>query len=91
MNYNKLTELYNSNLSDEQIFNKILDYILLTNNIVYRDLYEPIKIVSSIPDNRIIGKKIYRIKYYLNDIYNKNELKRDKLNELLNFKVTSML
>ena len=91
MNYNKLAELYNSSLSDEQIFNDIINHILMRNNIIYRDLYEPIKIASIPPDTRIIKKRIYRIKYYLNDIYNKNELKRDKLNDLLNFKIDSML
>ena len=92
MNYNKLSELYNNkSISDEEIFAEILKCVTYREDVYIKDLYGDIKIISNQPQPRIMKKRINRINHYLTDIYNKNEIKRNQLNDLLNFKLKCML
>ena len=92
MNYSKLYELYNNkNLSDEELFAEIFKSVTYREDIYIREIYSDSKIISSPPHPRVVKRRIQIINNYLNDIYNKSELKRNQLNDLLNFRLKSML
>lgn len=92
MEYNKLSELYNNkNLSDNEIFSEIFKCVLYRKDINIKELYNITKVISNPPHPRVVKKRIQIINYYLTDIYNKSEIKRNQLNDLLNFKLKSML